>query len=237
MHIERTMETKDEKVTVNRMMFEVTRRCNAKCQHCLRGAAQKVDMSDGVIENALKDVSYINSITFTGGEPSLAVDKILKILQVVKKNGIDVGNFYLVTNGKKSSMSLMQAMIKWYGYCFDNEISSLVISKDQYHKEEIPSVKSAEKLYSALTFYNKTERDYEIKSIINDGLAYDNGIGDRYVEHNLVKTEQGEEIEEIYISALGEILSCCDLSYQRQADEALGNVLKDNLADIFYNKE
>jgi hypothetical protein len=220
---------------IGMMMFEVTRRCNAKCRHCLRGAAQNVNISDDVIEAALKGVTSIDSISFTGGEPSLAVSRINKILQVVKNNKIEVGNFYLVTNGKKASLPLVHSMINWHNYCYENEYSSFCISKDKFHKEEISCFKDAEKMYGALSFYNKDERNRLDLSLINEGFAMENEIGEREIIVNFSKVEKGEAIEEVYISALGEILPCCDLSYQRQKEEALGNILKDKISDIFYS--
>lgn len=219
------------------LIYEITRRCNIKCEHCLRGPAQKVDMSDAVIDRSLEGVSSISTITFTGGEPSLAVDRIRYILSAVKKRGIYVDSFYAVTNGKVKSLDLCLALMEWYAYCDSNEISSFCISKDQYHTEEIDSVIDADTLYKALTFYRPDERDHEIRTLINEGRAATNKIGKENartgIELELNEDGTIDHIEEVYVNALGDVCTGCDLSFASQKKNAIGSVLTDTIETIY----
>lgn len=219
------------------MIYEITRRCNARCEHCLRGPAQKIDMSNEVIDKSLEGIDYIGIITFTGGEPSLSVDRIRYILEAVKLRKISVDSFYLVTNGKVKSLDLCIVLMEWYAYCESNECSSFCISKDQYHSREIGSIKEADTLYKALTFYHENDRQHDITSLINEGRARTNRIGDRdastgvYCERNDDDTIYS--IEETYINALGDVCTGCDLSFASQKKNAIGSVLTKSLEQIY----
>lgn len=41
-------------IYVNYLAIEVTRRCNMKCNHCLRGDAQNLDISTAVLSGIAK---------------------------------------------------------------------------------------------------------------------------------------------------------------------------------------
>ena len=62
-------------IYVNYLAIEVTRRCNMKCNHCLRGDAQNLDISTAVLSGIAKHI-HPASVIFTGGEPSLNVPAI-----------------------------------------------------------------------------------------------------------------------------------------------------------------
>jgi organic radical activating enzyme len=228
-------------VDIYNLIYEITRRCNARCEHCLRGPAQKVDMSDEIINRSLEGVGSISTITFTGGEPSLAVDRIRYILKAVKERGICVDSFYLVTNGKVKSLDLCLALMEWYAYCDSNEMSSLCISKDQYHTREIESTKEAHQLYQALSFYNAEERNRDIEVLINEGRAKTKNIGEReaFTGIDYETNEDGsiEHIEEIYVNALGDVCTGCDLSFGSQKKNAIGSVLTDTIEQIYLKQE
>ena len=79
---------KNEKLSVDNIMFEITRRCNMSCEHCLRGDAQAMDISTEVIDAVLSKIDYIQQIAFTGGEPSLKPEIMQYILQKCKEEKI-----------------------------------------------------------------------------------------------------------------------------------------------------
>jgi MoaA/NifB/PqqE/SkfB family radical SAM enzyme len=62
-------------MTVPRLAFHLTDRCQLDCQHCLRDPARKaldldVDLIDRVLDQA-KSAYRVAHVTFTGGEPTL----------------------------------------------------------------------------------------------------------------------------------------------------------------------
>ncbi len=57
-------------IYVYNLVLEITRKCNAKCIHCLRGNAQNLTMSQEVIDAVFSKIDRVSSLTLTGGEPS-----------------------------------------------------------------------------------------------------------------------------------------------------------------------
>jgi MoaA/NifB/PqqE/SkfB family radical SAM enzyme len=231
-------------MNIDNLVIEITRKCNARCDHCLRGDAQNVDMDDAVIDALLEGVSYITTVTFTGGEPSLAVPKIKYFLEAIKRRDIELNSFYLVTNGKEKSIEMVMALMELYAYCSDQaceNFSSFCISKDQYHEYDIGDTSDADKLYRALSFYHPDERSEEIKNeaLIREGRAIDFGkrvITPDSLEFSLDDDEHINYIEGmVYVNALGDVIPGCDFSFETQERIKIGSVLNNTLEDIYIN--
>lgn len=50
-------------IYVNYLAIEVTRRCNMKCNHCLRGDAQNLDISTAVLSGIAKHTTLLPSFS------------------------------------------------------------------------------------------------------------------------------------------------------------------------------
>ena len=124
------------KIAISNLILEITRRCNLHCEHCLRGNAQNYSIDMKYVENIFKRIDRIDCLTFTGGEPQLAVGKIEETLKLAKKYNVEVGSFYIATNGTKNSRKFIMAVIDWYMYCTDNEMTAVHVSKDYFHTVE-----------------------------------------------------------------------------------------------------
>jgi organic radical activating enzyme len=186
-------------------------------------------------------IKHIDTITFTGGEPSLAVDRIRYIYEQIKKRGITLDRFYVVTNGKIASRGLVDVLIDLHTFvdCSDIEYGScLVISKDQYHEQELydDERKAADKLYSALSFYRSKDRDRDLKMLINEGRARGMGHREAYLESLVVETGEDDEPTRVegtvYINALGDVITSCDMSFESQEESKIGNVNEKSLSEI-----
>jgi len=197
------------------VIIEVTRRCQLKCAHCLRGKAKNIDIPKEHIRTMLKQVKEISSITFTGGEPSLNTDAILYCLKVCKEFDISVESFYIATNGQNISERFVIACLKWYNYCWEKDLCQVCISTDPYHR------KSENTLLEGLSFF-KTRG---VGNLINEGYAKKNQIGVKDNEEDEVTfNEDGIEEGMIYLNCLGEIVNGCDWSYKSQKKHVLCNV-------------
>ncbi|MBE3145407.1 MAG: radical SAM protein [Planctomycetes bacterium] len=228
-------------MNVSELVIEITRRCNIKCRHCLRGAPQRKDISDETIDKLLEGVNYISTITFTGGEPQLAVDRIRYFTKAIKARGIELGGFYVITNGKVASLDLVHALLDLYAYVHPMErddMCSLIVSRDQYHHEQCdPSEAIA--LYSGLSFFRPEARNERIDpyQVIAEGRAKD--WGGRPVPTNGVVVGLDDDgnvelLEEtVYVNVLGDVCPVCDWSYATQAKKKIGNVHEDTLAEIY----
>lgn len=235
------------KIQVSNLILEVTRRCNMRCPHCLRGAAQKLDMTNEIIDKVLSQVSYISSITFTGGDPSLNVGAIEHFTDVCRSKkiagrGYRIGpdDFYVVTNGKRNAKRLAMALVDLYDVCdvdINNEMTALCMSRDSFH-EDIP----VPGIFKALTFFRPDGHVFlgpdSSRNLINEGRAKNNDLGEREEKVSLFENTDGYSddflniSEELYIAANGNVISNCNISYKRVDAESFGNILTTPLADI-----
>lgn len=103
------------------LMIEITRRCNMRCNHCLRGDAEDLDMSQNLVQDLFAGVKSVDVLTFCGGEPTLAVPQMRWALDECRKNGIDVREVYIVTNGLVVSDEFVQACRDWHSYCIERQ--------------------------------------------------------------------------------------------------------------------
>lgn len=243
-----------DKMVIDSLVVEITRRCNANCAHCLRGCAENVNISRKAMRELFNNIKYVNTITFTGGEPSLYVRAIRETLNICKELEIEVGYIYVVTNGVKYSKGLINVMNDWANYCmkcmgynpylykdrdwyFSEGIFGLSLSIDEFH----PSFDYRCWEYKELPYYSSAK---EIKSynggIILEGRAADNFSRGRVLEDYELTFSMDEDIVELlYCNCFGEIFPCCNMSYDRQR-EISGvydvNVLSRTLQDIVFDE-
>lgn len=132
------------KIEYDYLSVEITRRCNLQCAHCLRGDAQNKDMSKGIIDKILDRTASIDTLLFTGGEPTLNIDGMRYFLEGLKARGIPLNLLSIVTNGIIQSDDLI-CLYKDYD-AYINQVNTnagkkigLSISKDAYHKTDTDS--------------------------------------------------------------------------------------------------
>ena len=68
-----------KKCSIQNLGMIVTHKCNLDCAHCLMGKKEDKCMSDNVIEATLDQTCYIGNLAITGGEVTIAVDRIKKL--------------------------------------------------------------------------------------------------------------------------------------------------------------
>lgn len=232
------------KISIYNLVIEATRRCNIQCNHCLRGRAQNKNIKKQYVDSLFSKIDYVSILTISGGEPSIAVDSINKIIDSAIENNVEIGSFYIATNGKKITYPFVKAVERLHSFCSDNDISGVDISNDIYHDEiedtdafnyllTFPYVKYKwnENIYP---FNRKFDRNgkyiYSEGSIINSGLALENGIGHRNAPLDFIEIEETEEefiISEgnIYLNCMGNIISGCDYSYEDQDSFEFENLI------------
>ena len=196
-------------ISIDNLSIEVTRRCNLHCEHCLRGNAQPLDIDLKYVKTLFKKISYINCLTLTGGEPSLKPNIIRDIVKIAKKYNVEIGSFYIATNGKKISNDFLLAIIELHNYCSDNEVSSVQVSNDSYHYDCFE--------YDKLNVFSFVSNKGEISYPIAEGRAKDFGkrkvLSDTIIINNGYKTLQDANI---YLNCKGNLISGCNFSYKSQ---------------------
>lgn len=220
------------------VVIELTRWCNMSCSHCLRGERERKRNSKENIDLLLKNFEYINTLTFSGGEPALALDLIQYTLEDCSRLGIRVGNFWMATNGTVVSRKFFDLITDWIDFCSDNEVSGIRISLDRYHENIGYNLDRFKELQEELKYSTKDPIYFEYSgapdysNLINEGRAKQNYYTDRIPESTLEL--DGEYINgTIYLSSNGNYYSCCDLSYDtmRTKKYLIGNV-KEPLEEV-----
>ena len=210
---------------IDSLIVEVTRRCNMRCEHCLRGEPQNKSMKIKYVDSLFSKINTIGSITFTGGEPSLVPHIIRNIIRSANSYGVDIGNFYIATNAKKITKSFLETITYVYNCCSDNEISHIVYSNDRYHESQ--TYKQIYKLeeWAEYEMGNsdlvspRISKKYAFEPlIIREGRA---SWGEKENKREKFRFEYYDDNinimdEPIYLNCNGYIIAGCDWSYESQ---------------------
>lgn len=219
------------------LVIEVTRKCNIRCEHCMRGNPQRKEIANATIDKLLEGVTSISNVTFSGGEPSLNVPAIRYFTKAIKARGILLSGFLVITNGKKASLELVHALLELYTLVepFERkERCTLLISNDQWHEAQCNS-KEAQELYEGLSFFRMEQRrDYQV---IAEGRAKNWGGRSTPLQSIIVGLDEDGNVtaieDTVYVNVLGDVIPSCDMSYQSQEKYKIGNVHEETLAEIY----
>lgn len=228
------------------LVIEVTRRCNMACPHCLRGEAQGVNIDTKYIDEALNSVSFIDTITFTGGEPTLNIEAIRYTLDACKKRNIRVGSFYIVTNGKGSTKTMLDfatVCLEWYAYCLEDVAyasdcySGVALSKDMFH-ETIPAANEA--ILRGLSFFREDKfTDFRGATLINEGRAQNLQWKKRNSFNDALTIEDWDSHYSVegmvYLSVNGDIKTNCDVAFNN-SDYTIGNLNDSSFVNIILSQ-
>jgi hypothetical protein len=199
-------------------------------------------MSREVLYHVLRDIEAIYTLTFTGGEPSLAPEVIEDFIQECFWRKIDVGWFYIVTNAMPHNRyrRFLDAVHKLYGYCDEKDLCGLTISQDQYHSfhhgllNKFDMFRNEYGEWEDRPYFRMEASREHIIHVIDDGRATANNIGTKPAEMQKPWKFEDDVVREhpVYISANGNVTSCCDMSFHRIDKECKGNVLQTPLPQI-----
>jgi hypothetical protein len=158
---------------------------------------------------------YISSLTLTGGEPSLALDRIKAVRRYAVLYRVEIGNFYLVTNAKTLSDDFIMEMINLHGMYTDNDVSQVCYSNDEFHDRAY--LNGMDKLEQLTFVAPKNHKDYPLRydNLINEGRAESYGSRDIILYNYEIEEDRISE-GLIYLNCKGDIFSSCDLSYKSQ---------------------
>ncbi len=222
---------------LNNLVIEVTRKCNIKCEHCLRGNAQNKVLDTKYIDTLLDQVTYISNICFTGGEPSLATEVCEYTLSLIKERQIGIGFFFIATNGVNVPEEFVIFCLKLYNHCDEKDMCEIAISNDTYHRNQANYSMS---LFDGLKFaqLRNEDQNYSYRggaNLIPEGRAVDFGARRNQLHAPKIKTKDDFNETEIYLNCNGDIIGGCDWSYKSQNRKA--NILckVENLTRYYEN--
>jgi hypothetical protein len=199
-----------EKVFLEYLSVELTRRCNATCEHCVRGESQNLSINRSYIDDLLEKVGGIRYLAVTGGEPSLAAQEIIYLLESLKKGLIDFHHGYLVTNGLDVSQDFLCSLQKFNDSALCDTV--MYLSNDNYHPE--PSLENLERLFSLPFIHRGFLNEWTPDEVIAEGRA--KTWGQIRVIPKPIEVESFYVSSHIYLNAVGQVLTDSCLSYESQ---------------------
>lgn len=142
--------------------------CTLACKHCITSSKpnHSVHLTNNEIEHLIEDIatnsSNITELIFSGGEPSLYIDSINKILSGIKSH-IDGIKISMVTNGHfatdQNSCEFLLDLPK---------LDSLSMSYDEFHELGI----SFERVVELNKFCAKHDLHFEVNCVLGSPQAY-----------------------------------------------------------------
>lgn len=233
---------------ISNLILEVTRKCNLRCAHCLRGDVQRMTMSNEVLSRAMGFIDSVCTLTVTGGEPSLAPEVLESLINILYWRKVQVGAFYIVSNGMNHNKyrRFLTAVERLYGWCDEQDSCVLTVSRDQYH----PFNDNPNKYLSKYEFRDEyghhygeyppyfypDSRNHRIERALGEGRAVKTQTGFEPQEQQTPweLNSDGDYVIDplVYISANGNVTSALNMSFDRIDAEAKGNVLTKSLPDI-----
>lgn len=125
-----------KKYIFSEFYIELTRRCNKKCTHCVRGDAQNLTITREIIDKLFADTEECIQVYITGGEPLLESDILIYLIDKIAKNWNTV-HLSMTTNGSVLNKEVVKAFEDFCKTPTKNESlkrkAKLAISCDAYH--------------------------------------------------------------------------------------------------------
>lgn len=170
-----------DKIYMQNFGMIITNRCNLDCAHCMRGCKNNKNMSEEVINKSLEQFVAIGNLAICGGEPTLALDVLEKVINYIVDNHILLEQFTVVINGT----NYLDEFFKLLEYV-DQYISSLTfrkkdiqtqfnISYDRYHMSEIERLNLKERYYDNLKKFKESKFFGEINYLPDNAILFREG--------------------------------------------------------------
>lgn len=151
---------------VDNLCLTITKNCNLKCEHCLRGDRFNINISDETIKNTFSKINKIGMLVLTGGEPLLSyntIDLINKIIKEIKLNNVKIDKILIFTNGTIYNEYIVKTLKELYALALNKSECILAISDDEYHGKEIERLKIVNKYIINTDKYNDLANEIGIK--------------------------------------------------------------------------
>lgn len=242
----------------HQLALEITRRCNKKCLHCMRGDAQNVTMTHKMIDKIIDDVADVTTLALHSGEVLLEIDTIDYLVQKINNSHWTTKLIELTTNGTICDKRIINI---FESFCLrkDGNYAVIRVSNDQFHNPD--EYKKAYAFYeqlvieankrikavnqaSVIIFKYVLEDSNEIKALqytgkakelIDNGNTFKHGVGNTgypYKYGHRIKIANGIIPCSLQISANGNVTYDEGIDYITLDEISFGNILKDNLTNI-----
>ena len=253
------------KLNLDGLELEITRKCNYKCKHCGRGEAQNITISKELIDMLFCNINNkINKILLGGGEPLLALDEIEYFCNKLIDKNVNVSIIKVFTTGN-ASMKANYRLLKIFQNLIEHKkdiVCIIAVSDDVFHAEQD---KSGEYLKSYQYFYNYASKNLQVLlnnpvtngnlyEIVNAGRAKELIKNNNFLENESVRPiftadahvfTYGHRIPiinntipcTISLSVKGDIKLYQTFEYEEADNNSMGNILKNDLLSIINSAE
>lgn len=231
------------------LAVELTRKCNLKCIHCMRGEPQNISITPQIIDKLFDNVNDCRFITIMGGETLLELDMLDYFVLKIIENKWNIEGFQLTTNGTILNDRVILILSKLAENTNANIL--LRISKDQFHN--INDSENAFHYYSSQIKNKKISVEYSepidiiryVGRAINyvDSLSVDDIKTKGYViavpltkmMHRIRIDDDNTVICPIQISVNGNIALDEEITYNDLDRLALGNIFNSSMTELINN--
>jgi hypothetical protein len=212
----------------------------------MRGTAQAKDLNPEAVDRLFEHVSFISTITPTGGEPSLNPDALDTIKIAAGKYKVDISGVYIVTNGKQISDHFVNSLMNLMLITDADEYNTgIALSSDMFH-DPIPTENIRKlKLFSCFDMdAKKTDwhkippiargRAKHLSSVRTQNRNYTNSFYDAEIddERKIINLPECQ----LSLTVDGDLVSDCDYSYSDVKRITICNVFEDDWMDTFMRK-
>jgi organic radical activating enzyme len=249
--MEKIMEiNKDKWISID-LSIGVTRQCNFKCRHCLRGEDENISFDPKLLDRFFKNnriLKHIDNLTLTGGEPLLKPKLLNEILDVFIDNEVYIDMAYIATNGSVFTQESLDFIFRLSDY-IDEELF-VEISNSEYHQEEAKRLNLyiPDSLENINELYEMKETTYDISrlTLVKENNSYSQLIYQgraskdiplKDLENKITKSPKpisNLEYDELflYLTETGKVLPrYCDYSYESIDSMNLTNIENFNIKE------
>ena len=144
----------------------VTGKCNMDCAMCLHGKKDPTDMSDEIIEKTLEQTKSIGTLSICGGEATLVIDRLEKIITYIIEHKIPLDEFTVTINGSIYSEELLRLLDEINNYIGEKTVNALfAISLDKYHLDEIKKLNIMNEFKENIERYKESKFFYGYRQL------------------------------------------------------------------------
>lgn len=244
-------------ISFKSLCFEITRKCNMKCPHCMRGDAQDLTIFKEVIDKCLDNVAWVYSVILTGGEPFLEPDIIDYLFDGIIRRKIKIYGFSCMTNGSIRNEKIAAAWNRLADYIasiyeptedaeadrkYLRAIGQITVSYDKYHQldcDPLDTVKWYRQYLNnhCIALRETFKKDDTIhllgRAAENEEIRNSEAVDYVVCPHKLSLIPDKNIVETTVQIGCSGIVTCGeDSSYKQQDKQNYGNILTEPLFDI-----
>lgn len=175
------MEKTKKTIGFSSVAFEITRKCNLSCEHCIRGDAQNMDMPTEVVDSFYDKTSEVREIIFTGGEPLLNIEGMNYVLSQQIKRGLPLYSLIFTTNGTIFNEDVIFCLSLYESYIMQSHMArgtdykgsiQIYVSRDEWHEKQLSKLnmkENTEDIYRQFRDYFSYLSDIYAVKVADDG--------------------------------------------------------------------